>query len=132
MGSHDGAVTRPWGDGDHVFRLPIDQLLELQERCGAGPVEILDRLCQRRWRVQDVRETIRLALIGGGMAPLEALARVKRYVDSRPLLESIEPAVAALGAALVGPVEDDAPGKQTAGAGQDGSPPPPSTEPAAP
>jgi len=139
MGTHDGAITRDWGDGTHVFRLPVSQLLELQDLCNAGPAEIYDRLLQHKWRYQDLRETIRLGLIGGGMGPQEALARIKRYVEPpQPLLDSVPVALEILGMALVGPADagagaDDQPaGKAQAAAGHDGSPLPPSTEPAAP
>lgn len=33
-----------WGDGEHKFDLPIAQLRELQEKCDAGPADILARL----------------------------------------------------------------------------------------
>ncbi|MFG1465263.1 gene transfer agent family protein [Xanthobacter sp. DSM 24535] len=132
MGTHDAALTRDWGDGTHTFRLPIDQLLELQHLCDAGPAEIYERLLHRKWRVQDLREIVRLGLIGGGMDPLEALARIKRYVESRPLMESVPLALEILGMALIGPEEKaKTPGKPAAGEDQSGSPPPPSTEPAA-
>lgn len=123
--SSDGAITLLWGDGEHRFRLPIGQLRELQAKCDAGPLEILDRLHDRSWRLDDVRETIRLGLIGGGMAPVDALVRVADYVDARPLLESVVSAQVILVTALMG-VPDDTVGKQAA-EGTDGSTSPPST-----
>lgn len=101
--SADASITMAWGDGEHRFRLAIGQLRELQDKCGAGPAEILRRVADGTWRVDDLREVLRLGLIGGGKAPLEALALVQRYVDERPLLESVMPARAVLLAALVGP-----------------------------
>lgn len=41
------------------------------------------------WRVEDIRETIRLGLIGGGTTPTDASIAVKAYVDPRPLSEFI-------------------------------------------
>lgn len=108
--SADGSITLTWGDGEHKFRLAIGQLRELQDKCGAGPLEVLDRLATRRWRVEDVRETMRLGLIGGGMEPIKAIPLVKHYIDERPLMESIPAAQAVLMAALVG-VPDDEVGK---------------------
>ena len=61
----------------------------------------------------DVREILRLGLIGGGMKPFEALAMVKRYVEERPLLESMLVAAAVMQAALAG-VPDDPVGKPQA------------------
>ena len=112
--SADASVTITWGDGDHRFRLAIGQLRELQEKCAAGPMEVLDRLATRRWRVDDVRETIRLGLIGGGMEPIKALPLVKHYIDERPIMESVPAAQAVLIAALIG-VEEDPAGKAEAG-----------------
>lgn len=128
--SRDGSISLVWGDGEHRFRLPIGQLRELQEKCAAGPAEIVERLTAGRWRVDDVRETIRLGLIGGGMAPGEAYTLTVRYVDERPWLENVAPAQAVLMAALVG-VADEPVGKAGAAEAEtgatDASPSPPST-----
>lgn len=102
-------ITLLWGDGDRTFRLAIGQLRELQDKCDAGPAEILGRLSNGTWRVDDIRETLRLGLIGGGATPTDALVLVARYVDSRPLMENVMPAQAVLLAAIVG--EEDPPGK---------------------
>lgn len=133
--SRDGSITFVWGDGEHPFRLPIGHLRELQEKCDAGPAEIAGRLANGRWRVDDVRETIRLGLIGGGMTPADAYTRTVRYVDERPLLESVPAAQAVLMAALVG-VHEEPVGKgeaaeaETEAATTGASPSPPSTAPA--
>ena len=113
MSDGSGSLSLDWADGHHIFRLAIAQLRELQDKTGVGPAALFDRLASRQWRVDDLRETIRLGLIGGGMDPLDALALVRRYVDERPLLESVEPAWRILAAALVGP-SDDQPGKEGA------------------
>ncbi len=99
-------VTIAFGDGDHDFALPIGQLIELQERCDAGPGHILARMQSGAWRVEDLRETLRLGLVGAGMPPLDALKLVERYVDAHPLGDSVVPAIAVLGAAILG-VEDE-------------------------
>jgi hypothetical protein len=106
-----------WGDGRYLFSLRIGQIPELQEKCGdpnrldgtiklSGPPEIVLRLSVGAWRLNDVRETIRLALIGGGKTPVEALTLVKRYVDARPLNENVLVAQAILLKALNGPPEE--------------------------
>jgi Phage tail tube protein, GTA-gp10 len=133
--SADGSVTLAWGDSEErKFRLSIAALIELQEKCKAGPPEILDRLLSGRWKVEDIRETLRLGLVGGGAKPEEALALRARYVDTR-LQESALVAQAVLMAALVG-VKDDPVGKREAVPDATGatvaSPPPLSTEPAQP
>lgn len=67
------------------------------------------------WRVDDIRETIRLGLIGGGMTPSEAYAQVARNIDDQPggLLDHIGLAIDVLHHALVGE-EADPVGKQPA------------------
>jgi hypothetical protein len=130
--SRHGDITLPWGDGDYTFRLGLGEMRGLQEVCDAGPLEIASRLRNGTWLVDDVRETIRLGLIGGGMTQDEALKRVKRFVDSRPLMENCEKAIAILIAAVVGakdePADIDA-GKATgaettkAGGSQEGNSP---------
>lgn len=136
-------VSIPWGDGEHKFRLPLGQIRELQEKCGAGPATILTRLIAPQadfarlpapekddlptialhgvirtlrgdWRIDDIRETIRLGLIGGGMTPADAHRLTVRYVDDRPPLENISVAAEILMAALMGN-QDDPVGKTQAG-----------------
>lgn len=97
-----GRISFDWGDGEATFRLGIGELIELQEKCDAGPAVIAIRLEDGSWRVQDLRDTLRLGLIGAGMTPTDALIKVRRYVDGRPLVESVQPARAVLLAALLG------------------------------
>ncbi|SEQ32996.1 Phage tail tube protein, GTA-gp10 [Faunimonas pinastri] len=137
--SRHGEVVFPWGDSEHRFRLGIGELRELQDKCNAGPYEVLNRLMTGIWRIDEVRETIRLGLIGGGaLRPTEALVLVARYVDERPLLESVPVAQAIIGAAIMGSPEEPVGKPQAAEQGEtkpsptDGSASPPSTEPEAP
>jgi len=122
------SVDLDFGDGKYTFHLDIPRLKELQEKTGSGPPEVLSRLAEGRARIDDVRESIRLGLIGGGAAPLAAKALVERYVDERPLIEGIAYATLILGAAIIGnkPPEAD-PGNQSAA----GSTPPPAAPPEA-
>lgn len=103
-------VSFAWGDGVHTFRLPVDSALELEEKCNAGVYELLDRCRSNTWRVTDLRETIRIGLIGGGMSPIKALSLVSRYFDKRPFAEGVPAALMILTAAVVG-VPGDKPGK---------------------
>ena len=105
--SRTAKIELDFGDGSHVFRLALGELEELQEKCDAGPPLILNRIGGDQWRTADVRETIRLGLIGGGMEPLKALALVQRYVDERPdWMRNAQVAYGVLAAALVG-AEDE-------------------------
>lgn len=67
---------------DRIFRLRIGEMGELETLCGAGIGAIFQRLATLQCKYADVRETIRLGLIGGGMSPSEAAFLVKRYVDA--------------------------------------------------
>jgi hypothetical protein len=109
--SRHGDVTITWGDGERTFRLAIGQLRELEEKCNAGFLDIFYRLINRKAYVDDVYQTIRLGLIGGGATPVEALTLCARYVEGAPWIENVAIAIAILGAAIIGP-EDDQPKKK--------------------
>lgn len=127
----DALVELVWGDGLNRFALHIGELRELQKKCDAGPQRILQRLASVDWLIDDIRETIRLGLIGGGKTPSEAHALAVRYFDERPPLESRSVAQVILMQAIVG-VPDDVVGKKKAETAQtdptDGSPSPQSTD----
>lgn len=107
----DCETTFIWADGRYTFALPLRQIEELQEKADCGPLALFQRMREGGWREGDIRETIRLGLIGGGTEPTAALRLVERYVyPARPLMEGLLPAQAILSAALWG-VEDDQPGK---------------------
>ena len=100
--SRDASITLTWADGEFKFRLGWGELEELQEKTDAGPHVVLQRLYAGTWRVQDISNTIRLALIGGGMSPEEAVKKVRFYVEQRPPAESVPIALAVLSAGLIG------------------------------
>ena len=107
--SRSARYTAVFGDGRHDFLLNIGALEELQEKCDAGPEEIWSRVLSGSWRVADIREPIRLGLIGAGMEPIKALVLVERYAKEGHL-SSLKPLVASIiGAALVGTPDEDAP-----------------------
>lgn len=111
-------IDAPFGDGQHRFRLGIGELEELQEKTDAGPV-FLQRRIVSDGRVADVRETIRLGLIGGGMAADAALKLVERYAVPGAWRECVLLAAGIVTAALDG-VEDEPPGKPGAEAATGG------------
>lgn len=100
--SRDGSVELDFGDGTYKFRLPWGQLVNLQEACDVGPYVILHRIQSGTWRLEDLRETIRYGLIGGGIEPKTALRLVREYVEERPPAENLLYAEAILSAALLG------------------------------
>lgn len=101
-----GEISFDWADGHYAFRLAIGHWREIRDKTGAGPHELYERVVRRKWFVDDLREVIRLGLIGGGQTPTEALRLVANYVDERPLFESVPVALAIMAAALVAPVDD--------------------------
>jgi hypothetical protein len=120
--SGTGAITLPWGDEERTFRLGIGEWRKVQEKCDAGPAEILARLAPvfaaiqqglkveqivamgylGRWRVDDVREPLYRGLIGGGTEPTAAGRLIKDLVDERPLLEAGASAYRVVLATIVG------------------------------
>ncbi len=115
-------LTADWADGTHIFVLRIGELEKLQEKTGAGPEELMGRLMVLPARdggiaasirhgllqpkATDLREIIRLGLIGGGMDPIKALALIKEYVDERPRAESYGIAFSILAAVINGCPDD--------------------------
>jgi len=86
-------VELAWADGSYLFALKLKQIEELQRLCGAGLGEIAQRLLvERRWRVSDVVERIRLGVVGGGLPAVRARELVDTYVDGRPLADPRDPA----------------------------------------
>ena len=104
----NGEITLTWGDGEHKFNIAkLKCVLELEEKCGCGIAEVFTRIRNSTWKFNDLRETLRLGLIGGGKPPDEALRIVQRYCDDRPWSESVLPAQAIIFAAMIGIPGDD-------------------------
>lgn len=100
-------ISFTWGDGARAFRLGMKELRRLQDKTGTGPHALYMRIATKAWKVDDLRETILQGLLGGGMVAEDAAKLVKQFVDERPLLHSVTPALVILGAALSGGDEDD-------------------------
>lgn len=132
------AVELEFADGDYLFDLKLPQLAELQELRGAGIFVIYGRVVKGRYLVddgvlglphdgeayaEDMLETIRLALIGGGGGMVNGMevkvdqrrARtlVERYCHNAPLREVWNLAAAILTARVEGytPPGGEAPAK---------------------
>lgn len=105
MSNHRGEVVIDWADGTHTFRLTILTGAELEEKCDAPIAVIAKRLMLGDWKIADVRETIRLGLIGAGAKPHDALRLIRTYVDDvgrYPLAESALIARTIAGGAVYG------------------------------
>lgn len=79
--SRDASITFAWGDGqERKFRLPFAQIHDLEESRNCSAVDILARLRSGRPRVMDVRDIIRLGLIGGGASASDVARLVRTYI----------------------------------------------------
>lgn len=113
--SATGTRTIVWANGEDTFCIAkVGLILDLEDKCKAGFSVIMARLENGAWGVNDVRETIRLGLIGGGMKPEVAMAAVRRHVDENPLAHSVLVAYEVVKAAMFG-VPDDPVGKTEEG-----------------
>jgi len=118
--NRNAVVEEDFGDGTYAFRLPLGQLEELQEKTGVGPFKLAQRMLSGEWMTQDVIQTIRLGLIGGGLKSTDALALVRRYVQEEGMwLKNVDLAQRIIWAALAGAPEE-APGKDDAPEGAGG------------
>lgn len=109
--NRNGRIELDFADGTYGFRLAIGELEELQEKTAVGPYVLLQRLASGAWSASDVRETIRIGLIGGGADPIIALNLVRRYVDqATSWLRNATVAQAIVSVALSGAPEEE-PGK---------------------
>ncbi len=116
--SRHGAIELPWNGGDHLFRLGLEEIEQLEAETDMS-VFLLHAAMQADVpfaRLKHYSATIRLGLIGGGLSPLDARALTRRYVDQRPLLESVVVGREILAAALarVHSPAEKAPGEQEA------------------
>ena len=123
-----GLITRDFADGTYSFRLAYGQWLELQEAVNCGPLELYVNLLNRHWRIQHIREIVRIGLIGGGQTPVEALRLVRRYVEERPLMENVQLAIEIVAASIELPKGVEAPAGEAGAAKTEESTSLPSTE----
>lgn len=99
-------ILLSWPGGEHEFALRIGELRAIQEKTDAGPQQLLQRMADGQWLIDDLVEIIRHGLIGGGMDGSSARKLVYKVFDLHPLLDLRPVSYAILGAALVGPEDD--------------------------
>lgn len=128
--SADGSVELVFAGDLRLFRLGLDNLIALQDKRNAGPLEIAQRLQFGTWRVEDITETIRIGLIGAGLDGKAARDLVAATVRPPEITLHVMTALAIILAALQG-VPDDPVGKEAvataAPEAMGASPPPPTT-----
>lgn len=100
--SRSAEVTLAFAGEDRPFRLSIGPLRALQEKCDAGPMELLQRFASGSWRVDDLRETLLQGLKGGGMTDAEATRLIRSDFDDHPYVGFVPVAQAVVMAAVIG------------------------------
>lgn len=105
--SRNASLTLDWADGTFHFRLGWAELEKLQEAVDAGPFVILDRLQAGTNKIGDISHVLRLGLIGGGMPPVDAMRKVRSYVEDRPPAENRLHAIAVMSAGCYGAPEEE-------------------------
>lgn len=81
-----------FGDAEYLFSLKVAQIEELERVCNASIFDIVQRVLSGHAFLCDIRGTIRLGLIGGGMPPVRAEQLQKLYVDAVPINRDNDPA----------------------------------------
>lgn len=98
-----------WPGGEHDFALALGNVRAIQERCKAGPPEIMRRLRFDEWHVDDLYEVIRQGLIGGGMDRKEANELVSAMFDQHPYYEFVMCAQGIMALLMIGADTDEKP-----------------------
>lgn len=82
------SIDRPFADANYRFELKFESASDYEKTSGKSLFATLRLALTGEWFAADIREVIRLALIGGGTAPNDALRLVREYVEKRPLAEN--------------------------------------------
>lgn len=110
--SRAGDVSLPFGGEERRFKLGIGQWRAVQEKCDAGPPELLRRYVEGTWRIDDLREVLFQGLVGGGLDQASATALIVGTFDPNPKLQFVPLAQAVVMASLIGdPEGEDLPGE---------------------
>lgn len=102
-------IEAEFGGEVRRFSMSIGGLRKVQEKCGAGPLVVLDRIGAGAWLVDDIREPIFQGRIAAGLSPNEAAKEVREWIDERGLkglMENASLAIRVLSAGIVGPAEE--------------------------
>lgn len=109
------SIELDWADGTFTFRLGMDELEELERKLDRSVFAIFRDARHTSLRSYEISEVIRIGLLGGGMKPADALAKVRRYCEL-DWFAANEAAMKVVGAALT-PLEKqkaEKPGKPKA------------------
>lgn len=92
---NDTSHTAYFGDAEYTFKFTSELLLELERKTGAGFGQLCTRVFANAFFHADLLETIRLSLIGAGVAPKRADEMIATYAIGRPIIE-IQPLATAI------------------------------------
>lgn len=76
-----------WPGGEHEFCFAIGELRALEQRCDAGVAQVLLRLMNGQFKVDDVVETLRIGLQGAGLTERQALRLIDKSYSGANLYE---------------------------------------------
>lgn len=125
-------IELEFADGFYPFKFNLKCLSELQIKCDAGIGLIYERVCSGHFKIEDLVETVRLGLIGGGLDGPKARRLIEVYAPGGSDQHALEwwhrHAVAILAATIHGYSPPDAPDanedeKKTETVTRDGSAP---------
>ncbi len=95
-------IRSKFADGDHTFAMTFNLAAQWEDENGKSLFRTYRRMLDGEFGLRDIREVLRLALIGGGKKPAEALKLVETYVEGQPLGEYQELSLMILHAAFYG------------------------------
>lgn len=82
-------LRRPFAGAERAFDLRIGEIQALERACGCGIFGLLVRIGSHQAYASDIRETIRLGLVGGGETDAESTRLIMAEIDGRPLAEHL-------------------------------------------
>ncbi len=109
---HFAEITIPFGDGEQTFRLDYKLASAWEKENGSLMANFRYMLSSKSLTLSDARSIIHMGLVGAGQTPSAATAVVTKWVEDRPLGESLPTVLAILEAFLFG--ADGSPAKVAA------------------
>ncbi|ATS92177.1 hypothetical protein HMSP1_39 [Sinorhizobium phage HMSP1-Susan] len=83
--SKSSEIILEWADDKYLFALRGKEIEELQSVCDAPFGAIFQRVMLGAWKFGDLKHTVRLGLMGGGMGAVEAARLTRMYMgDDKP------------------------------------------------
>jgi hypothetical protein len=82
-------IRRPFAGQERSFDLRIGEITALERACVCGIYGLVSRIAGHQAYAADIRETIRLGLVGGGMSDAESTRLVMASCDGYPLSQHL-------------------------------------------